>query len=258
MRQHAVVSTRYTMLNVLHHQGRTGLKPMGLNGAPASPIANVFDPAQGAWIFNIVASDVLKPRQLPIPDSAYAAGVAIDAGCPSRSAGYWAAAMRGQDFRLEDRLDTDAFSAHCGGAVACACARDLRRRRPEARPGGAAAACRYEGDVPEIATCCFLFLPALRGGGPRRICAVVVGCTFRDNTQSHAPNTIRRFIRIAINLRCWDTVCLDAVVRQPAVTDVISIRIMHGAVDFEAKPCFRTVEVQEIGPDGMLTAEDYP
>jgi len=58
---------------------------------------------------------VLRTTRLPIPDVAFAAtansaGMA-DPVCPLRSADYWETVMAGQDFHVEDHLDTDAFNA---------------------------------------------------------------------------------------------------------------------------------------------------
>ena len=108
----AVVSTRYTTISLLRTiEDVLGLKPMGLNDALAAPMAGVFDPTQAPdWTFTAKASQVLHDTQLPIPDAAFAAPLA-DAGCGLRSADYWQTVMAGQDFRVEDHLDTDAFNA---------------------------------------------------------------------------------------------------------------------------------------------------
>ena len=112
VRKGAVVSTRYTTISLLRTiEDVLGLKPMGLNDALATPMAGVFDPGQAPeWNFTAIASPVLRDTQLPVPDAAFAAPRA-DAGCPLRSADYWQTAMAGQDFRVEDHLDTDAFNA---------------------------------------------------------------------------------------------------------------------------------------------------
>ncbi len=108
----AVVSTRYTTISLLRTiEDVLGLKPMGLNDALAAPMAGVFDPNQAPdWSFTAKASPVLRETQLPIPEAAFAAPLA-DSGCGLRSADYWQTVMAGQDFRVEDHLDTDAFNA---------------------------------------------------------------------------------------------------------------------------------------------------
>jgi len=107
----AVVSTRYTTLSLLRTiEDVLGLKPMGLNDRLAAPMAEVFDLRQSPdWSFTAVASPVLRGTRLPVPEAAFATPHA-DNGCPLRSTAYWQAAMAGQDFSVEDRLDTDAFN----------------------------------------------------------------------------------------------------------------------------------------------------
>jgi len=110
VRQHALISTRYTTINLLRTiEAVLGLKPMNLNDALAAPMADVFDPAQTQWTYRAEASDLLRSTQLPIPADRFAAKSA--SSCGQRSAGYWAAAMKGQDFSSEDRLDTPRFNS---------------------------------------------------------------------------------------------------------------------------------------------------
>ncbi len=111
VRQGAVVSTRYTTVNVLRTiEAVLGLAPLGLNDALAMPMVDVFDPAQAGWTYRAVAADVLRKTQLPIPVDRFAAPVSATVGCPGRDAQWWEAAMRGQDFHTEDHLDTAAFN----------------------------------------------------------------------------------------------------------------------------------------------------
>ncbi len=88
-----------------------GFGPMGLNDALAEPMTEVFDTAQADWTYNARVPAALRTTALPLPPRT-AAEAAADAGCPvrSRSAGYWAAAMAGQNFAEEDRLDTARFN----------------------------------------------------------------------------------------------------------------------------------------------------
>ena len=110
VRQKALVSTRYTTISLLRTiEAVLGLKPLGLNDALAAPMADVFDPAQSQWSYRAEAADVLRTTKLPIPADRFAAKEAI--ACISRDASYWAAAMKGQNFATEDRLDTAAFNS---------------------------------------------------------------------------------------------------------------------------------------------------
>jgi hypothetical protein len=133
----AVVSRRYTSVNMVRTiELVLGLAPLGLNDALADPMAEVFDPSQAAWSFDARVPAVLRSTRLPLPPLSTA-----QAGCtaaPRRSAGWWAAAIRGQNFNEEDRLNTAAFNAALwrglkGDAAypAQRSGRDLRRDRAQ-------------------------------------------------------------------------------------------------------------------------------
>jgi DNA-binding beta-propeller fold protein YncE len=105
----AVVSSRYTTVNMLRTiEAVLGLSPMGLNDGLAAPMADAFDVQQAAWTFTAQVPAVLRTTQLPLPPPTRA-----EAACPAkpaRSGAYWAAAMAGQDFSEEDRLDVPRFN----------------------------------------------------------------------------------------------------------------------------------------------------
>lgn len=110
VRQHAVVSTHYTTISMLRTiEELLGLAPLALNDAMAAPMADLFDLGQTQWTYRAVAADVLRTTKLPIPADRFAPRTA-SARAP-HDAAYWAKAMRGQDFRVEDHLDTAAFNA---------------------------------------------------------------------------------------------------------------------------------------------------
>jgi DNA-binding beta-propeller fold protein YncE len=112
VRHGALVSTRYTTLNVLRTiEGVLGLAPLSLNDALAAPMTDLFDLSQPQWAFRAEASDVLRATQLPIPPDRFVAPGATASRCGANSAAYWAAAMKGQDFSTEDKLDTPAFNS---------------------------------------------------------------------------------------------------------------------------------------------------
>src|SRR5207302_8846627 len=105
VRHGALVSTHYTTLNVLRTiESVVGLKPLGLNDALAMPMADLFDMRQAQWSYRAEAAGILRSTQLPIPADRFSAGGERASLCPARSAAYWAAAMKGQDFSKEDRL----------------------------------------------------------------------------------------------------------------------------------------------------------
>jgi len=112
VKQRALVSTRYTTVSMLRTiEAVLGLPPLGLNDALAAPMADIFDLNQKDWTFRAKAADVLRGTQLPIPADRFVAGKTVANACPPRDAGWWAAAMQGQDFTSEDRLDTARFNA---------------------------------------------------------------------------------------------------------------------------------------------------
>jgi len=112
VRHGALVSTRYTTINMLRTiEAILGLKPLGLNDALAISMADVFDPAQSQWSYRAAAADILRTTQLPIPTDRFIARRSAASTCPGRSASYWAAAMNGQRFATEDRLDVAAFNS---------------------------------------------------------------------------------------------------------------------------------------------------
>jgi hypothetical protein len=113
VRHGALVSTRYTTLNVLRTiETLLGLKPLGLNDALAMPMADLFDLKQSSWTYRAQAADILHTTQLPIPNDRFApAEGRASAQCIGHTAAYWATAMKGQDFSKEDRLDVRAFNS---------------------------------------------------------------------------------------------------------------------------------------------------
>jgi hypothetical protein len=113
VRHGALVSTRYTTLNVLRTiESLLALNPLSLNDALAAPMADIFDPAQPTWTYRAEAAAVLHSTRLPIPaDRFVTLQNSGPVSCPVRSSAYWSAAMKGQDFRTEDKLDTGAFNA---------------------------------------------------------------------------------------------------------------------------------------------------
>lgn len=112
VRQDALVSTRYTTVSMLRTIGALlGLPPLGLNDALAVPMADVFQRDYRDWTFTARAAQVLRQTALPIPADRFVAQDPAHAACINRSPEFWAAAMTGQKFAAEDRLDTDAFNA---------------------------------------------------------------------------------------------------------------------------------------------------
>ena len=135
VRQGSVNSTRYTTINVLRTiELVLGLSPMNINDALAAPMADAFDLGRPGWTYRASAADVLRTTKLPIAPDRFVA-VTASAHCRNHSPQYWANAMAGQDFRTEDKLDTDAFNralwAGLGSGVQSSArdGKDLRKDR---------------------------------------------------------------------------------------------------------------------------------
>ncbi len=109
VRRGAVVSHRYATDDLLRTiEMVLGLGPIGLPDALARPMVEAFDIARPAdWSFRAIVPGVLRTTKLPLPP----VGVAEETcKVPGRSALWWRAAMAGQDFSREDRLDTAAYN----------------------------------------------------------------------------------------------------------------------------------------------------
>ena len=111
VRQHSVVSTRYSQPNVLRTiEDILGTQHLNLNTYYARPMADVFDASSsGKWTFNAVASTLLKLTTLGLDPSKveFAAGPDIK---PTHDAAYWAEKTRGFDFSEEDRVPAELYN----------------------------------------------------------------------------------------------------------------------------------------------------
>ena len=108
VKQGAVVSHRYTTVDMVRTiEAVLGLQPLGLNDALAEPMAAAFDTSRADWTYDAIVPGVLRQSALPLPPpEASRTSCAV----PTRSSAYWTAAMKGQDFSSEDRLDTARFN----------------------------------------------------------------------------------------------------------------------------------------------------
>jgi hypothetical protein len=82
-----------------------GIGSINLNDSSANPMTGVFDLQQKDWSYKAVASDLLTATQLPIPKQS-----GRPTPRPTHDAAFWAAATRGMDFSVEDRVDPLAFN----------------------------------------------------------------------------------------------------------------------------------------------------
>jgi DNA-binding beta-propeller fold protein YncE len=116
VKQGALVSTHYTTVSMLRTiEELLGTGRMGLNDAAAAPMADAFTMEYKPWSYAARVPAVLRTTQLPLPpaagpSSSEEAGVDAAYAHPRHTAAWWAAHSRGQDFSVEDDLDTDRFN----------------------------------------------------------------------------------------------------------------------------------------------------
>ncbi len=105
VKQHAVVSTRYSQVSVLRTiEDILGAPHINLNTAYERPMVDLFDTsASGAWTYTSVASTILSSTTLSAADigTKYAAGPVI---VPKHDAAYWDGVTQGFDFSDADRV----------------------------------------------------------------------------------------------------------------------------------------------------------
>lgn len=103
----AVVSMSYTTLSMLRTMEEIlGIGNLSLSDASANAMTDVFDVNQKDWTYSAVPSDLLYNTQLPLPSREKNAQIPR----PMHDAAYWAAATKGMDFSVEDRVDPVAFN----------------------------------------------------------------------------------------------------------------------------------------------------
>ncbi len=111
VKQGALVSSHYTTVSLVRTiEEIVGIKPMGLTDGLAAPMADIFDQGQKNWDYQAIVPQVLYTTQLPLPPQQTAGLINPCGATPKRNADYWAAAMEGQNFIAEDRLDEPRFN----------------------------------------------------------------------------------------------------------------------------------------------------
>ncbi len=107
VKQDAVVSTRYTTINVFRTiEDVLGIEHLNLNDAYQRPMADAFDLNQSGWSYNSVASPLLKDTDFAKVDGTgqpvqFADGPDLK---PVHDAAYWEEKTRGFDFTGADRV----------------------------------------------------------------------------------------------------------------------------------------------------------
>jgi hypothetical protein len=106
VKQKKVISTPYTTLSVLRTiEEILGTGNLSLSDSSARPMTDVFDTKLMPWTYAAIPPPMLYNTQLPLPARPQA-----DLPRPTHDAAYWAAATKGMDFSVEDRLDPLVFN----------------------------------------------------------------------------------------------------------------------------------------------------
>ncbi len=108
VRQGAVVSTRYSTVNMLRTiEDVLGIEPLSMYDAYQRPMTDVFDLRQKIWTFDATPSEALAQTSLPLPKKSASLKRPF---VFAHNAKYWADATRGYDWRSEDRINADAYN----------------------------------------------------------------------------------------------------------------------------------------------------
>ncbi len=106
VKQKKVVSAPYTTLSILRTiEEILGIGNLSLSDSSARPMTDVFDTNLKPWTYAAIPPAMLYNTQLPLP-----ARPQSDLPHPTHDAAYWAAATKGMDFSVEDRLDPLVFN----------------------------------------------------------------------------------------------------------------------------------------------------
>ncbi|MDQ3258065.1 MAG: hypothetical protein M3R15_29980, partial [Acidobacteriota bacterium] len=116
VKQGPVVSNFYTTVSMIRTiEDVLGIAPLNLNDGLTEPMADVFDLNQSEWSYTAIMPKVLRTTQLPLPartaqNSLPANAHVLAYAKPRRTPAYWEERMRGMDFSVEDKLDTERFN----------------------------------------------------------------------------------------------------------------------------------------------------
>lgn len=107
VRHHAVISTRYTTVNMLRTiEDILGIDHLNVNDAYQRPMTDLFDLRQKDWRFTAIPSAYLYATHLPLPPRRQAALTPRS----THDATWWALATAGYDWSQEDRIPAVAFN----------------------------------------------------------------------------------------------------------------------------------------------------
>lgn len=111
VKQGALVSTAYSTVNMIRTiEEVLGMGRMGLNDAAAAPMADCFTAEYKAWDYTPRVPVMLRSTQLPLPPAQTGSADSAENIHSRHTPVWWAAHSRGQDFSVEDDLDTNRFN----------------------------------------------------------------------------------------------------------------------------------------------------
>jgi YVTN family beta-propeller protein len=115
VKQGAVVSTPYNTVSLVRTiEALLGLKSTGLLPGLSTPMADVFEKTLKPWTYTAIFPQVLKTTQLPQPTVAANERLLTERelafATPRHDAAYWERVFAGQNFSVEDKLDTAQFN----------------------------------------------------------------------------------------------------------------------------------------------------
>ncbi len=116
VKQHAVVSARYTTVNMVRTiETVLGLTSSSLFSAAAGPMTEVFDVSQSDWNYNVLVPDLLRTSALPLPkltsqNSLPRTRRVLALVKDKHPGSYWKRKLGDMDYDGEDKLDTNRFN----------------------------------------------------------------------------------------------------------------------------------------------------
>jgi DNA-binding beta-propeller fold protein YncE len=112
VKQHAVVSERYTTVSMVHTiEAVLGLSSSSIYAAASAPMSEVFDLGQSTWSYKALVPAILRTSHLPLPAAtAENTSPARTLARDTHDAKYWQRRLGDMDYDVEDKLDVGRFN----------------------------------------------------------------------------------------------------------------------------------------------------